>query len=398
MSNKINVIFAGDMSTSRRKGAIVGDKAKELMKEVSEITANADYAIVNLENPINKDGLAHDIVKSGPPLYGLIEDLDMIKAGGFDCALLANNHTGDQSDQGVIDTLELLEENDITYLGAGKNSKEANKPIIFERNGISVGLINACENEFGVAGENSCGVAGFSFKKIFDNIASLKGNVDAIVVAFHGGTEECPFPSVMVNERYKLMIDMGADAVIAGHTHCPQGAEYYKGKPIVYSMGNFYFPATRKLDKGSQWDYGYMVDLTITDGGVVTYELLPYQQVEDYTKIKFLKGEEKAVFMEYIEKLSKPLKDENELRRLFEGWTLITGPAYDPLNRYDFKDFTNLTAEELENMAHVLNNFSCEAHRELLKNYYKLHLEGRRKEVEKYTEYVKECMKVPYID
>ena len=398
MSNKINIIFAGDVSSSRRKGAIVGEKAKYLMQEVAKYTSKADYSIVNLENPINKDGMAHDIVKSGPPLYGLVEDLEMLKVGGFDCALLANNHTGDQAAQGVIDTLDLLDEMNISYLGAGKNIDEANKPLIVEINGISVGLINACENEFGVAGENEYGVAGFSMKRIADNISALKGNVDSIIVAFHGGTEECPFPSVMISERYKLIIDLGADAVIAGHTHCPQGAEYYKGKPIIYSMGNFYFPARNPLPKGSQWDYGYMVDLTITDGGVLTYELLPYKQVEDYTKIEFLKGKEKEVFMEYVDKLSKPLKDINELRKLFEGWTLLTGPDYSFLNKFDFKDMKNLTDEELQNMAHVLNNFSCEAHRELLKNYYKLHLEGRRADAEKSCEYVKECMKVPYID
>ncbi len=398
MSNKINIIFAGDVSSSRRKGAIVGEKAKYLMQEVVEYTSKADYSIVNLENPINKDGMAHDIVKSGPPLYGLVEDLEMIKVGGFDCALLANNHTGDQGDQGVIDTLKVLEENNITYLGAGKNLDEAYKPVIVEKNGITVGLINVCENEFGVASEYNYGVAGFSMKRIHDVILALKGNVDSIIVAFHGGTEECPFPSVMVNERYRLIIDLGADAVIAGHTHCPQGAEYYKGKPIIYSMGNFYFPSRAPREKGSQWDYGYMVDLTITEGGAISYELLPYKQVEDYTKISFLKGKEKEVFMEYLEKLSAPLNDVSELQKLFEGWTLITGPAYAPLNLFEYKDYTNLTEEELQNMAHVLNNFSCEAHRELLKNYYKLHLEGRRADAEKTCEYVKECMKIPYID
>lgn len=68
-------------------------------------------------------------------------------------------------------------------------------------------------------------------------------------------------------ELYRHFIDLGAEAVIAMHTHCPQGYEFYNGKPIVYSMGNFFFP--HKKDKEKSWYHGYMSELDISRDGIL---------------------------------------------------------------------------------------------------------------------------------
>ena len=70
------------------------------------------------------------------------------------------------------------------------------------------------------------------------------------------------FPSPAKTELYRHFVDLGARAVIAMHTHCPQGYEIYNGCPIIYSMGNFFFPLTR--NRISTWDIGYMTMLDIT--------------------------------------------------------------------------------------------------------------------------------------
>lgn len=64
-----------------------------------------------------------------------------------------------------------------------------------------------------------------------------------VIVIHHGGNEHQPLPSPHNRARYQDVIDMGADALIGMHPHCPQGWEIYQGKPIVYSTGNFMFRA-----------------------------------------------------------------------------------------------------------------------------------------------------------
>jgi len=61
----------------------------------------------------------------------------------------------------------------------------------------------------------------------------------------HWGSELKPSPGESQKTLARSMIDAGADAVIGGHPHVTQTGEVYKGRPIVYSLGNFvfdYFP------------------------------------------------------------------------------------------------------------------------------------------------------------
>ena len=82
---------------------------------------------------------------------------------------------------------------------------------------------------------------------------------------------------------------MGADAVIAGHTHCPQGYETYNGKPIIYSMGNFLFKNTEKTDNKDSWYYGYFTILDINKSKI-SFDIVPYQFDIPGTKLTVFDG------------------------------------------------------------------------------------------------------------
>lgn len=164
-----------------------------------------------------------------------------MKALGVDAVGLANNHFGDFGEAGMRSTWECLRENGIAWVGAGETLDDAYRALRFEKDGIRVAVVAACENEFGTATATTPGSAGYAPLRLADRIAEEKKTAEYVVVYFHGGNENNPFPSPKKNDWYRLWTRLGADAVIAMHTHCPQGHEIYEGKPIVYSMGEFLF-------------------------------------------------------------------------------------------------------------------------------------------------------------
>ena len=195
---------------------------------------------------------------------------------GADIVTLANNHTGDFGAGAIKDTLALLNENGIRYLGARENIDEAYNACRLERDGISVSVISVCENEFGIAAKNSYGSAGYNARLLLNKIREEKEIRDNVIVVFHSGNEFNPLPSPDTQDRYRLICDMGADAVIGCHTHCPQGYEIYNGKPIIYSMGNFLFKSNIQRETHNSWYYGYMTELEIGKSRT-SFKLIPYR-------------------------------------------------------------------------------------------------------------------------
>ncbi len=81
-------------------------------------------------------------------------------------------------------------------------------------------------------------------KKIFEDIKNIRNSVDLVIVSLHWGYEYVPFPSPEQVEIGRKLIDCGADIIFGGHPHVLQSYEIYKGKPLVYSLGNFIFDHT----------------------------------------------------------------------------------------------------------------------------------------------------------
>lgn len=71
--------------------------------------------------------------------------------------------------------------------------------------------------------------------------AARAAGADIVVVEIHGGTQYVPFKTRGADKRAHAAIDAGADIVVCHHPHVLQGFEWYKGKLIAYSIGNFVF-------------------------------------------------------------------------------------------------------------------------------------------------------------
>ena len=354
----MKILFSSDVSFHYFGKAYPGDdKAITAMKEVKPFFAQSDFSVINLETTFGYPEDHTPIKKSGPNQISSPEFIKYIESLAPSAAGLANNHTLDFGEKPLFNTVNALNEMGIKTFGAGANINDAYNPICFEQNDIRVAVIGVCENEFGTAKEDKAGSAGYSLGMVTAAIQSAISSGYMPIIFFHGGNEYCPFPAPSKKELYRHFVDIGAGAVIAMHTHCPQGYELYRGAPIIYSMGNFYFPAPPYTNKPRYkvWSYGYMSLLTF-ENGKTAVEIVPYKQ--DFEGIHILHGREREHFEKYLDTISLPIANDELLQRYFYAWCIKESRPSKLKKRLNLAD---------GNFAHIKNMFCCEAHNDTLR-------------------------------
>ena len=230
-------------------------------KEVETLINAADIRICNFEAPIRINN-AIPIKKSGPSLSQSGESPKFLKKRGFNVILLANNHIMDLGKEGCVATINSFDS--VTTVGVGEPA-EAYSVRFIDVNGKKIGLCAFVQNEFGVIDCNVDSGYGAAWINSFDVpeiLRKAKQNCDFLLVFPHAGVEHTAAPLPEWRKIYKHFVDCGADAVIASHPHCPQGWETYRGKPIYYSLGDFYFD---ELSYDDLWYKSIAVELTIGD-------------------------------------------------------------------------------------------------------------------------------------
>ncbi|MBQ6824242.1 MAG: CapA family protein [Clostridia bacterium] len=360
----MKILFASDLSFNYFPALPPSEQTAATMAETAKLFGAADFSIINLENIFGDPEAYAPIEKSGPNLIsdeGFCAYLDALNPTVVG---LANNHAGDYGAGALLYTKDLLEQKGYTVIGAGKSVEEAYRPALLEQGEEQVAVIAVCENEFGCADGDSAGSAGYHLTRVTRAIRDARKVGARPVIYFHGGNEHNPFPSPGKVALYRHFIDLGAAAVIAMHTHCPQGYEWYEGCPIVYSMGNFFFPSEGERPT---WGQGYMA---LWDTVENTLEPLPY--TFDFDHHTPMSGAEKEQFLQYLSALNAPIHRPAELQAYFDGWCMIAGR-----NKY----LKNLTDGVIN--ARMKNALSCEAHNELLTNTLKILFEGREAEAER---------------
>ena len=378
--NGFSAVVAGDCCPWEQGIEIIqAGKADTILEEVTPFIDSADVRIIQFEAPLSDTDSPID--KSGPNLRCPVICRELLR-NRFDVALLANNHTGDHGGEVCLRTMELLHEAGIRTVGAGANLEAASEPLFLEKNGIRLALLNFAEHEFGTATGTRAGCAGLDPDKIISAIQRARKTADVVMLVLHGGHERNPFPSPRMVKTFRSFAEAGASAVINIHTHCPEGIEIWKGCPIVYCPGNFYFP-WRDLTADhllATWWLGYLPKFHCDREGVYAMELQPYRF--DNTKIYRLK--ETGAFFRYMNELSEPLENLERLAHLFKVWAAAgNGHQYisilrDYLNEYT-ADFGNRAF--VRKMLPPRNIFSCESHRDMMETYLRM-IENY--EVEKY--------------
>ena len=282
-SNKTTIGFSGDISFS----AFFKDAYKNenlLAPEIKSFFEGNDANVINQESPITecritkKKRLAHRCDVEVIPFFQKTIPNVVVS--------LANNHMLDYGRIGVIDSCENLEKFGCPYIGIGRNREEASRYLIIGED-IKVGIISIEYKKFRPHGMKwAAPFCEVNLDELEEKIRIMKQEekVNWVVVVYHGGEEflNCPLP---FNKKLLHKIaNMGADAIVAHHPHVVQGYEYYKGKPIFYSLGNFIFDTTyQRAQEGTT--EGMLVKLSFTDKEI-TWENLPIHIDRETATIK----------------------------------------------------------------------------------------------------------------
>lgn len=241
----IRVVFAGDaMFDGSVKTAVRKHGPDYPFLFVKEEVQKADYAIVNLETAVTTRG-EKDLMQK----FNFRSDpiaLKGVKNAGFDMVSLGNNHALDYGKEGFLDTIKYLKEQDLKYIGAGINLEEAFRAEKVEINGKTIKFMafsRFLPSTNWYAQKNRPGMASaYQEGPVLEAIKREKKDADYLLVYIHWGVERENRPQAWQRSFAKKMIDAGADGIVGAHPHVLQGFEYYKGKPIAYSIGNFVFP------------------------------------------------------------------------------------------------------------------------------------------------------------
>ncbi len=218
-----------------------------------------------------------------------------------DIVSLANNHVYDYGETALLDTLDILDRHAIPRVGAGKDLEEAKEIVYFQVEDMRIAYVSATQIERSYvytkeATETTPGVLRTHDPTIFlEVIKKAAETSDFVVVYVHWGTEGTDRFEADQRQLGYQFIDAGADLVIGDHPHCLQGIEFYKGVPIFYSLGNYWFNS-RTLDTG-------LVEAELSPEGICKLRFVPCLQKGCRTALVDDPAEQQRVFR-YLESIS----------------------------------------------------------------------------------------------
>ena len=275
------LLFAGDIMLNRGVEHMVKKHGEDFsfpFLNIREKLQSTDLLFGNLESMISDKG------RRIGSIYSFRADKDAVNAltyAGFDIVSLANNHTFDYDREAFEETMKLLEENNISYTGAGLNKEEAHSPtILLLGEETKVGFLGYTEffSSYAFAKENISGITNFSEEQMEIDIKNAKNLTDFLVVTFHYGDEYQKLPNEKQKKWSKMAIDYGADLVIGHHPHITQSVEKYNGKYIAYSLGNFVFDQYFSEETMK----GFLLEIKVRGKEVISAKKIHYKLNEFY--------------------------------------------------------------------------------------------------------------------
>ncbi|WP_460829984.1 CapA family protein [Nocardioides hungaricus] len=273
----------GDVMLGRR---VAGSPALDPM---ADRLAGADITVGNLESTLSTAGPPNPVqtdLFDAPP--SVRADL---RRAGFDALSLANNHTGDYGDAGLVSTVSLLREGGFATFGAGADLAAAREPAVVRRDGVSFGFLGF--NAIGETPEAAPGQPGAlslsmpprtgpldtaELDRLVGDVRRLARRVDVVVVMPHWGEQYTYEPWPVQRRVARALARAGADLVVGGHPHWVQGAELVGDSLVVQSLGNFVFD----MDFSPETMEGLALEATFWGDRLVAAELVPYRIGADF--------------------------------------------------------------------------------------------------------------------
>lgn len=261
-------------------------------EKICEFVKNNGYSVIlNLETTLGNVGTP--IKKRGPNLRSSNLTIQALKKLNVVAVCMANNHMMDYGELALQETIKLLEEAEISHVGAGKNLDEAVHELVLFIGGESIVIQNYGWNieETVYATQDSAGCAPLNRDDIIYRTKMLREKYQdmTIVNIFHWGFEYNLLPMPLDIQFAHDVINAGASLVIGHHPHVMQPKEVWKGKLIYYSLGNFYFSSRRSNYKKkfetakeiNMCDYGMAVGFDTCEKKIIDEYVIKYNVVTD---------------------------------------------------------------------------------------------------------------------
>lgn len=340
--------------------------------DVTGLIGSADANVINFEAPVkvSADGCTTP-PKSGPVLMQDASGPSFLESVGFNMVSLANNHMMDYGVKGLTDTQRAFKR--AQTFGAG-TWEEAYRPCAFSCANQTVAILGAAHYEFGMLADRwdkryGAGVAWINHPDFDRIVVETRKQVDYLIVFAHAGVEHLEQPLPEWRDRYRSLIDLGCDAVIASHPHTVQGWEVWHGKPIAYSLGNFYFP--KNVQKPRQW-YGSLCASLTLEHGTAKMEMTPLVFSDNFVEVDKSSGT-----ADIISQINKRLGDDKAYMDYVNQKSLDMLKSYDGsfaasgYLRISDMGGVKRTLKRVVKMllgykypsVHLENNLRCESHR-----------------------------------
>jgi len=286
----VTLIAVGDIMLSRNVGAKIV-KHKDVnypFLKVRDVLKKADAVFANLETPIT----AGAPVLTGSFSFRSDPGVEKgMKNAGISVVSLANNHTMNKGATGLRDTIKYLDKAKIAHVGAGATLADATKPATLTLKGVKFAFLAYNDSDVVPASYGAtvkrAGNALMDIPTMKDAVKAAKKKADVVIVSMHSGIEYTPTPNKRQTAFAHAAIDAGAELVIGHHPHVVQTVEKYKGKWIMYSLGNFVFDQMWSQDTRR----GMIAKIRFTGSKVTGIEYSPVL-IEDYSQPRILTGKD----------------------------------------------------------------------------------------------------------
>lgn len=248
VATDFRLIAGGDVMLGRQMPGWVASRGIQTpFSKLAPLIQSADLAMANLETCVSTEGDFLDKGGRQPYYYHCLpEMLDVLISAGIHCVATGNNHAMDFGSEALAHQTQILESSGFLHFGAGCDAGEAAMPRYAQVKGITIAFIGVeTETPRMAATATSAGVhyAAMSdvVRKLSGSIAIARAHADIVIVSPHWGINWEDTPTAKARECARLLIDLGADAILGHSAHILQGVEFHAGCPIVYDMGTLLF-------------------------------------------------------------------------------------------------------------------------------------------------------------
>jgi poly-gamma-glutamate synthesis protein (capsule biosynthesis protein) len=357
----MKALFVGDVSPTKTSAEYFKKGNVELLfGDTVRLFDGNDINMVNLECALTE--YPTKIAKIGPALKAPKETAATLRTLGVNICGVANNHFFDFGKVGANDTLEALQSEGLLSVGYGRNTEDAARPLVIEKDGERICLIAVCEHEYSYALEGRVGCNGFDPFETPLAIREAKKNCDRVVVLYHGGKELCQYPSPRLRAACRAMAKSGADLILCQHSHCIGCYEKFEGCHILYGQGNFHFVREEgDEDLPEIWDSELAVKY---DSKTHEIEFIPTK--ENGAGITLVKGEERERLLAEFEARNAQLLDGT----WYDGWVSFCEENRESYTAAAVRLGALGEPKHYERFAHYLD---CEAHLDVWMELFKTH-------------------------